>query len=156
MNQMLIDLIKYLYNIYMIYANRIWKKKWLSIRRIISMSHQRSSRAISKVVQIYSPAYDRRILVFFICICILYHHMCWNYYIHRTLYTHSKLNSKTVPVLEFLWVSWPALLYFLLIFYLPRCTLPEFPSVSSLVSLPFLSCCHHNNKDLLRVGVPWI
>ena len=33
------------------------------------------------------------------------------------------------------------LLYFLFIFYLPRCTLPDFPSVSSLASLPFLSCC---------------
>ena len=32
------------------------------------------------------------------------------------------------------------LLYFLLIFYLPHCTLPDFPSVSSQVSLPFLSC----------------
>ena len=38
--------------------------------------------------------------------------------------------------------SWPALLYFLSIFYLPRCILPDFPSVSSLDSLPFLSCCH--------------
>ena len=34
------------------------------------------------------------------------------------------------------------LLYLLFIFYLPRCTLPDFPSVSSLTSLPFLSCCH--------------
>ena len=34
------------------------------------------------------------------------------------------------------------LLYFLLIFHLPRCTLLNFPSVSSLTSLPFLSCCH--------------
>ena len=33
------------------------------------------------------------------------------------------------------------LLYFL-IFYLPRCTLPDFSSVSSLTSLLFLSCCH--------------
>ena len=30
--------------------------------------------------------------------------------------------------------------YFLLIFYLPRCTLPDFPSVSPLTSLPFLPC----------------
>jgi len=34
--------------------------------------------------------------------------------------------------------------YFLLIFHLPRCTLPDFPPVSSLASLPFLSCCHHS------------
>jgi len=36
------------------------------------------------------------------------------------------------------------LLYF--IFYLPRCTLPDFSSVSSLVSLPFLFCCHRTTK----------
>ena len=34
------------------------------------------------------------------------------------------------------------LLCFLIILYLPRCTIPEFPSVSSQASLPFLSCCH--------------
>ena len=34
--------------------------------------------------------------------------------------------------------------YFILIFYLPRCTLPDFSSVSSLASLPFLS--RHQNK----------
>ena len=33
-------------------------------------------------------------------------------------------------------------LYFLFIFYFPRCTLPYFSSVSSLSSKPFLSCCH--------------
>ena len=37
------------------------------------------------------------------------------------------------------------LLYFLFIFYLPRCTLPDFPSVSSPASLPVLPCCHHYN-----------
>ena len=37
---------------------------------------------------------------------------------------------------------WPALFYFLFIFHLPRCTLPDLPSVSSLASLRFLSCCH--------------
>ena len=34
------------------------------------------------------------------------------------------------------------LLYFLFIFYHPLCTIPDFPSVSSLASLSFLSCCH--------------
>ena len=34
------------------------------------------------------------------------------------------------------------LLCILFIFYLPRCTLPDFPSGSSLSSLSFLSCCH--------------
>ena len=33
-------------------------------------------------------------------------------------------------------------LYFLFIFYFPRCTLPDFLSTSSHASLPFLSCCH--------------
>ena len=32
--------------------------------------------------------------------------------------------------------------HFSFIFYLPRCTLQDFPSVSSLASLPFLPCCH--------------
>jgi len=32
--------------------------------------------------------------------------------------------------------------YFLFIFYLRRFTLPDFPSVSSLASLPFSPCCH--------------
>ena len=37
--------------------------------------------------------------------------------------------------------------YFLFIFYLPWCTLPDFPSVSSLASLPCLFCCDHNNNN---------
>ena len=37
--------------------------------------------------------------------------------------------------------------YFIFIFYLPRCTLPDFPSVSSLASLPFLSCCHRTTTE---------
>ena len=40
----------------------------------------------------------------------------------------------------------PNLSYFLFIFYFPRCTLPDFPSVSSLTSFPYLPC-HHNNKN---------
>ena len=39
------------------------------------------------------------------------------------------------------------------IFYLPQCTLPDFTSVSSRASLPFLSCCHHNNKKCIN-GMP--
>ena len=35
--------------------------------------------------------------------------------------------------------------YLLFIFYLPRCTLPDFPTVSSLASLLCLSCHHINN-----------
>ena len=46
----------------------------------------------------------------------------------------SKLNSKTVPVLSSL--------IFPFNYYHLRCTLPDFPSVSSLASLPFLSCRH--------------
>ena len=34
------------------------------------------------------------------------------------------------------------LLYFLFIFHIPRWPLPDFPSVSSLVSLSFPTCCH--------------
>ena len=35
--------------------------------------------------------------------------------------------------------SWPLSYIYFFIFYLPRCTLPDFPSVSFLASLPFLS-----------------
>ena len=37
-------------------------------------------------------------------------------------------------------------LYFLFIFYLPWCTLPLFPSISSQTFLTFLSCCHWTSK----------
>ena len=39
------------------------------------------------------------------------------------------------------WILEPSLF----IFYLLRCTLPDFPSVSSMTSLPSLSSCHRNN-----------
>ena len=42
------------------------------------------------------------------------------------------------------------LLYFLFIFYLPWCTIPDFPSISSLISLPFLFCCHRTTTAILR------
>ena len=41
------------------------------------------------------------------------------------------------------------LLYFLFIFYLSRCTLPEFLSVSSHASLPFLSCCYRTTRTIV-------
>ena len=40
------------------------------------------------------------------------------------------------------------LLYFLFIFCLFRCTLPNFPSVTSLASLPFLPCCHRTTTNV--------
>ena len=40
--------------------------------------------------------------------------------------------------------------YFLFIYNLPRCILPDFPYVSSLAFLPLLSCCHHNNHDAVE------
>ena len=38
-------------------------------------------------------------------------------------------------------------LYLFFIFYLSRYNLPDFPSVSSLTSLPFLSCCHRTTAE---------
>ena len=50
--------------------------------------------------------------------------------------------------------------YFLFIFYLPRWILPDFPSVSSLASLPFLPCCYQttttqrqNNRVMLSYWI---
>ena len=42
--------------------------------------------------------------------------------------------------------------YSLFIFYFPRCTLPDFPPVSSLASLPFLSCYQNNIIDFSLMG----
>ena len=39
------------------------------------------------------------------------------------------------------------LLYFLFIFHLPRCTLPDFLSKSPHTSLPYLSCCHRTTTS---------
>ena len=39
------------------------------------------------------------------------------------------------------------LIYILFIFYHLRCTLPDFPSVSSPASLPLLSCCDWTTED---------
>ena len=46
---------------------------------------------------------------------------------------------QAIPVLSSLYLIFS---YFLFIFYFPRCALPDFPSVSSLTSLPFSPCCH--------------
>ena len=54
----------------------------------------------------------------------------------------SKLSCRRFPF----YLLWTLLLFpFLLI----RCTLPDFSCVSSLASLPFLPCCHHNNNKML-------
>ena len=47
------------------------------------------------------------------------------------------------------------LIYFLFIFYLSRCTLPDFPSVSSLASQPFLSCFSSINNNILSSQNNW-
>ena len=64
-----------------------------------------------------------------------------------------ELTRVTVPF----YVPFP---YFLFILYLSLCTLPDFPSVSSLTSLPYLSCCHWTgeSKKSLRISklIPWI
>ena len=52
---------------------------------------------------------------------------------HKGWLSHSNSTARRFP--SYL------LLYFLFILYLPRSTLPDFPSVSSLASLLLLSCC---------------
>ena len=39
-------------------------------------------------------------------------------------------------------------LYFIFIYYLTRCILPDSPSISSQASLPLLSCCHCKKNSL--------
>ena len=42
------------------------------------------------------------------------------------------------------------------VFYLPPCTLPDFLSVSSLASLPFLPCCHRTTtKTSISIFSRW-
>ena len=60
-------------------------------------------------------------------------------YMHSCIYT-SPPNPTPRGFLSYLLLN--LLLYFLFIFHLPRCTLPDFPSVSSLAFLPFFPCCH--------------
>ena len=62
----------------------------------------------------------------------------WKYFHDFMMNDTSKLNSKTVPVLS----SLNHFFIFPFIWYLPRCTIPNFPAVSSPASLPFSSCCH--------------
>ena len=45
------------------------------------------------------------------------------------------------------------LIYFLSIFYLPQCNLPNFPSVASLAHLPFLSCCHRTRIIIYQIYI---
>ena len=40
--------------------------------------------------------------------------------------------------------------HFFFIFHLPQCILPDFTAISSLASLPFLSCYHHNKHKYRR------
>ena len=40
------------------------------------------------------------------------------------------------------------LLYLIFIFYITRIPMPDFPSLFSQVSLPFLSCCHRTTKTI--------
>ena len=49
-----------------------------------------------------------------------------------------------------LWDSLTLLLYFFCIFYVSQCALPNFPSVYSLPSLPFLSCCHRTTTSFFH------
>ena len=69
-----------------------------------------------------------RILVFSVCAMFLKWAMC----------EHSPPNSTPRRFQHYLLLT--NLLYFLFIFYLSWCTLPNFSSVSSQGSLPFLSC----------------
>ena len=61
----------------------------------------------------------------------------------------SKFNYRRLPS----YLLCTLFLYFLFIFYLPRCTLPHFPSISSIASLPFLSCCHRTTKCLCKMYI---
>ena len=56
------------------------------------------------------------------------------------MYKNLFINSTPWRFPSYLLLALP--LYFLFIFYLPRCTLRDFPSVSTQASLLFLSCCH--------------
>ena len=56
-------------------------------------------------------------------------------------FTRITLFSNSTPRRLSSYLLLALLPYFFFIFYLPRCSLPNFPSVSSLVSLPLLSCC---------------
>ena len=60
----------------------------------------------------------------------------------------SPLNSTPSRLSSYLLMT--LILYFFTIFYLPRSTLPDFTSVSSLASLPFLSCCHRTITTRLK------
>ena len=56
---------------------------------------------------------------------------------------HLQTQLQAVPVLSIFSVPFS---YFIFIFYLPLCTLPDFASVSSLASLQFLPCFRRTNN----------
>ena len=69
--------------------------------------------------------------------------------LHGTIHSVLELTPRKFPF----YLLMTFLLYFLIIFCLPRCILPDFASISSLASLPFLSWCHRpltNNIHICR------
>ena len=71
--------------------------------------------------------------------------MCVYIYIYIYIYIHIHIILQLNNYFLILLFDWKGSLMSVSkkhIFYLPRCTLPDFSSVSSLVSLPSLSCCH--------------
>ena len=73
----------------------------------------------------------------------LYFSSCFDLRANLTRVT-SPLNSITGSSLLIFSVS---SCYFLFTLYLPRCTLPDFTSVSSPAFLPFLPCCHRTTNS---------
>ena len=78
----------------------------------------------------------------------IYIYVCIYIYIYNYHLT-SKVNSRT---------GFPSylLIYFPFICLPSRCTPPDFPSIPSLASLPFLSCCHRtttcaSRKNMLAI-----
>ena len=82
-----------------------------------------------------------------------------------TYSNHNPLNSTPRRFPSYLLLT--LLLHFLFIYYPLRCTLPDFPSVSSLASLQFLSChratfinfdsiCFKHEKERVWLKYVWI
>ena len=69
----------------------------------------------------------------------------------RTLGSSKKCRINSTPKRFPSYLLSTLLLYFLFIFYVTRYTLPDFPHVSSLASLPFLSCYHNKQKICWRI-----
>ena len=64
----------------------------------------------------------------------------------RSIFISSPPNSTPRRLSSYFHMT--LLLYFLFIFYLPRCNLSGFPSISSRASLPFLCCCQRTTTCL--------